>query len=176
MLRLLLSYATFPGVIAHEFSHAWVCRRLGIPVERVCYLRLGNPMGYVLHARPSSAILHIMVAMAPFYVSTFLAAALALAASLIGRYLSFSGQDAAILLTVWCSFSLALHAFPSEGDAHSLWNDVRNPEVGWLSKGLLVPAVALIRLVRLGARCWLDVLFALGVVALPPAALLVLTG
>lgn len=177
MLRHLLSYITFPGVIAHEFSHAWACRRLGIRVHKICYLRLGNPMGYVLHDQPASATGHIMVAVAPFFVSTTLALFISLAACLFSQNTAYPEiRAAATIAMIWISFSCALHAFPSSGDADALWTDVRNSEVGFFAKMLLAPVVGLIRLGQIGARLWLDVLFALAVVAMPPVLLLVMTG
>src|SRR6185369_11315257 len=176
MLRLVLSYLTFPGVIAHEFAHAWACRRLGIKVHKVCYLRLGNPMGYVLHEPPEYAYQHIMVAMAPFFVSTFIAFALSLAACGIVKSPAFPEvRDSVALASIWLSFSCALHAFPSGGDADSLWGDVRSSGVSLPAKLLLVPSVGMIRLAQLGTRFWMDLLFALAVVAVPPALLLVVT-
>jgi hypothetical protein len=73
---------------------------------------------------------------------------------------------------LWFSFSIALHAFPSSGDADALWDDVRSSEVGFLARLLLVPVVGLIRLTGLGARYWLDVLYAIVVVAVPPLFML----
>jgi hypothetical protein len=69
---------------------------------------------------------------------------------------------------LWVSFSIALHAFPSSGDADSLWDEVRRREVSFFAKLLLVPVVSLIRLTGVGAGVWLDILFAVVVVALPP--------
>jgi hypothetical protein len=175
--RRLLSYLTFPGIIAHEFAHAWACRRLGIRVEKVCYLRFGNPPGYVLHERPSSVLLHIMVAVAPFFVSTLLALAGSFTACILSAsQLPPESRASAALLGLWFSFSLALHAFPSNGDAYALWDEVKNPQVGIFSKLLLLPVVGLIRLVQRGTCFWIDILFALAIVALPPVLLLVRSG
>lgn len=169
-------YITFPGVIAHEFAHAWACRRLDIRVHKVCYLRLGNPMGYVLHDPPEYAFQHIIVAVAPFFVSTLIALALSLAACGFARAQAFPEvRDSVALAALWVSFACALHAFPSGGDADSLWDDVRSSGISLFGKLLLVPAVGIIRLAQAGTLLWLDVLFALAVVAVPPAVLLVVT-
>jgi hypothetical protein len=177
VLRLFLSYLTFPGIIAHEFAHAWACRKMGIHVERVCYLRFGNPMGYVLHEQPSSTTQHILVATAPFFISSILALSISFVACLFNTFaLPPETRDMVTLLAVWLSFSTALHAFPSSGDADALWEDVRNPGIGFLAKTVLVPVVGLLRLIQLGPRCFLDILFALAVVGLPPVLLLILTG
>lgn len=175
-MRRILSYLTFPGVAAHEFAHAWACRRLGIRVHRVCYLRLGDPMGYVTHEEPPYAFQHVMVAVAPFFVSTLFALCLSLGGCLLARSpLVPETRDLFAAAALWLAFSCALHALPSSGDGDSLWQDVRSRDVRLAAKLLLVPAVGAIRLGQMGTRLWLDALFALCVVALPPALLVVMT-
>lgn len=175
--RLIVSLLTFPGVVVHEFAHAWACRRLGIRVLKVCYLRLGNPLGYVLHEQPAYAVQHIMVAVAPFFVSTATALSVSLLASLVAVSPSAAEfRDLAVLFGAWLSFSIALHAFPSSGDGDALWEDVASPDVSFFAKLLLTPVVGLIRLCQAGAAIWLDALFAMGVVALPPLMLVAFMG
>jgi hypothetical protein len=173
MIRLILSYITFPGVIVHEFAHAWACRRMGVAVVKVCYLRIGNPLGYVLHERPTYAIQHIMVAVAPFFVSTCSALSVSsMGSALLAGHILGEFHDLLIPLTGWLAFSIALHAFPSSGDADSLREEVRNSDVSFCAKLLLVPVVGLIRLTGFGMRVWLDVLYAIVVVAIPPVVIL----
>ena len=168
MIRNIPPFITFPGVIIHEFAHAWACRRMGVRVIRVCYLRLGNPMGYVLHERPATALQHIVIATAPFFVSTFLSLMISCAA---GAY--FAGpaaddyRDVILVLTLWLCFSVALHAFPSRGDGDALWSDVKNPNVGLAAKLLLVPVVGVIRLAGIGRNFRFDAIFAAIVAAIP---------
>jgi len=175
--RMIASLLTFPGVVVHEFAHAWACRRLGIRVVKVCYLRLGNPLGYVLHEQPTYAIQHIMVAVAPFFVSTLAALAVSLLASLLAASpWAAEFRDLAVLAGAWLSFSIALHAFPSNGDGDALWQDVTSPHMSFFAKLLLVPVVGLIRLCQAGAAIWLHALFAVVVVALPPLTLVAIMG
>ncbi len=171
-MRTLLSWITFPGVILHEYGHAWACRRLGIRVIKVCYLRFGNPLGYVLHEQPRSALQHILIAVAPVFVSTFAAFSASLAAALLLFFqVAGTAADVAVPVAAWLSFSFALHAFPSSGDADALWEDVSGNTVGFFGKILLVPVVGLMRLVQLGNRFWLDALFAILLIAIPPLLL-----
>jgi hypothetical protein len=168
-----MSYLTFPGVVVHEFAHAWACRVMGIHVVKICYLRIGNPLGYVLHERPAYTVQHIMVAVAPFFVSTCVALSVSsMASALFLRHTLFEFNDILIPSAMWLGFSIALHAFPSSGDADALWDDVRSREVGLFAKLLLVPVVGLIHLTGLGARVWLDALYAIIVVAVPPLIML----
>jgi len=151
------------------FAHAWACRSMGIRISKVCYLRLGNPLGYVRHERPAYAIQHVMIAVAPFFVSTAIALTVSLAADvLVASPALAEFQNSVAPLALWFGFSIALHAFPSSGDADSLWNEVRSPDVGFFAKLLLVPVAGLIRLAGIGSRVWLDVLYAIIVAAVPP--------
>ena len=144
---------------------------------KVCYLRLGNPLGYVLHEQPEYAVHHIMVAAAPFFVSTAAALAVSLLASLCAASPATAEfRDLAVPVGAWLSFSLALHAFPSSGDGDALWKDVTSPGVSFSAKLLLVPAAGLIRLCQAGDAVWFHALFAMGVVALPPLMLIALLG
>lgn len=171
-MRLFISWLTFPGIILHEYGHAWACRQLGIRVIRVCYFRFGNPLGYVLHEQPQSAIHHILVATAPFFVSSSAAVAASLAGTLLVYFPATSAvADVATPALAWLGFSFALHAFPSSGDADALWGDVTGSSVGFLPKMLLVPVVGLIRVTQFGSRFWLDALFAILLVAVPPLLL-----
>jgi hypothetical protein len=172
MIRIVVSYLTFPGVVVHEFAHAWACRRMGIHVVRVCYLRIGNPLGYVLHERPEYAIQHIIVAVAPFFISTFIALVVSTMASMLyASQTLIEFHKYFIPSALWLSFSFALHAFPSSGDADALQDEVRRRYVSFFAKILLLPVLGLIRLAGVGAGVWLDMFFAAIVVALPPLAL-----
>lgn len=146
---------------------------MGIAITEICYLRIGNPVGYVLHVRPLYAVQHIVVAVAPLFVSTLIALAVsAMASALFARHALIEFHYFIMPTALWLSFSIALHAFPSSGDADALWDEVRNREAGIGAKMLLVPVVGLIRLTGLGGRVWLDVLYAIMVVALPPLIML----
>jgi hypothetical protein len=168
MIRYALSYITFPGVIVHEFAHAWACRRMGVRVIKVCYLRFGNPPGYVLHGRPATALQHIVIATAPLFVATFLSLIISCGA---GVYVTVPAaencQEAILALFLWVCFSVALHAFPSSGDGDALWSDVKNPDISLAAKLLIVPVVGLIRLAGFGRHLWFDGLFAAVVTAVP---------
>ena len=47
----LIALVTFPGVIVHEAAHFLFCRLRRVAVFDVCYLRFGNPAGYVIHSK-----------------------------------------------------------------------------------------------------------------------------
>jgi len=85
----------------------------------VCYFRVGNPSGYVVHETPSSSLKHLLISIAPFFVNTIVGALIAAPASLAA--LKFNDPDPLDLVLIWLGVSIAMHAFPSTGDARSLW-------------------------------------------------------
>ena len=118
---LLISLFTFPGVIVHELGHAVFCWLLGIRVAKVCLFRFGNPAGYVLHEQPANALQHVLISYGPFFVNTMLGAAVAAPATV--PLICFSNRHSAYLL-IWLGIYIAMHAFPSTGDAASLWQGI----------------------------------------------------
>jgi len=64
-----------------------------------------------------------------------------------------------------------MHAFPSTGDAASIWATVRSPETPLATRLLAVPIVGLIGLGAVGSFFWLDLFYGVGVVILLPRLL-----
>lgn len=152
-----VSLVTFPGVIVHEAAHQLMCRLTNTPVLNVCYFRLGSPAGYVVHDTPSSGWKHYCIAVAPFLINTLIGFLIALPAGLVA-----AGQGEAGPLEVflgWLGISVAMHAFPSTGDATSLWNAVWQPGTSWLLRVVAVPSVAVIFLGAVLSIVWLDALY-----------------
>ncbi|WP_132057224.1 metalloprotease family protein [Halorussus amylolyticus] len=163
----LISLVTFPGVVVHEFAHKKVCDRYDIPVAEVCYFRVGNPAGYVLHDEPERFRASLAVSVAPFVLNTALALGLFGALALLwgkpdgsGLYVDQFGAPAYGLL--WLGASVGMHAFPSTGDAETIWNRTKRE---WRSAPLVLlalPVVAVIYVANLLSFFWLDAIYALG--------------
>ena len=81
---VLISLLTFPGVIVHELAHQIFCRLTNTAVLDVCYFRLGNPSGYVLHEKPKNAGINILIGVGPFFLNSILGAIIALPAAISG--------------------------------------------------------------------------------------------
>jgi hypothetical protein len=119
----LIALATFPGVIVHEIAHQLFCRIFRVAVFDVCYFRLGNPAGYVIHEPPSNASQQIWIGIGPFFVNSILGALIALPAVIpVMRFEAGAPLD---YLLMWLGVSIAMHAFPSTGDAKSIWSAVQ---------------------------------------------------
>lgn len=162
----IISILTFPGVMAHEFAHELFCRLTGTRVMKVCYFRFGNPAGYVVHEAPESVWKHILIGIGPFIVNTalgFLAGLFAVKKSLFAGELKSAG-----FFLVWLGLSIAMHSFPSTGDAKSIWRALWCKGAPLSAKLVGTPLVGLIFLGALGSIFWLDLAYGIVVaMALP---------
>lgn len=154
----IISFITFPGVIVHELAHQLFCRYFNVPVFKVVYFQTENPNGYVLHEVPANKWHNLIIAIGPFILNTILAILLALPAS-IAVFL-YQDHNPLNYLLLYLAFSIAMHAFPSTGDAQSIWEIVNNDETNVLVKIVSYPIVGLIYICSIGSMFWLDAIYA----------------
>ncbi len=149
----VITALTFPGVIVHELAHELVCRLLGVRVHKACYLRLGNPPGYVVHDSPGTVMGHILIGTGPFLVNSICGAVLGLIFAL-GSFHSWPRYA-----LPWLGVSIAMHSFPSTGDAKSIWRGLWGRGMPIIGRIISVPLVLVIYLGALGSVFWLDVAY-----------------
>jgi len=115
-LNKILAILTFPGIIVHEWAHKTMCNLFNIKVYKVNYLSLrGNINGYVLHDKPENYFQAFLISVGPLFLNSLIAIIFTFIA------LNFYIENTFIFsLLLWISFSVGLHAFPSNGDADSL--------------------------------------------------------
>ena len=174
LLGLLLTLVTFPGVVVHEFAHKVACDWIGVPVLEVRYFRLGNPAGYVLHLEPERYRQSFAISVAPFLVNTVLAFAFlvgfaTLEAGSGGTEAASAATQAATWICLWLGLSIGIHAFPSTGDANTLWT---RSKAEWRRSPVVLlglPVVVLIYVANLLSRLWLDLVYAVGLAFLAVA-------
>lgn len=114
----LMALLNFPGIIMHEFSHKFFCDWAGVRVLKVCYFRMGNPAGFVIHESAKKFSQSFFIAIGPFIIGVVASSLLFL----------LSGQHTGTLagfVYVWLGLTIAANAFPSTGDAKALWSDAR---------------------------------------------------
>lgn len=153
---------TFPGVVVHEFAHQLFCRIFGVAIFEVKYFQMANPAGYVSHEPVRNPIHQLFICIGPFLINTLLGLAIAFPAAVPvfilgeGNFLDF--------VMLYFGFSIAMHAFPSIGDAKVIWDTVWNGEKTplWL-KVLTVPIVAMIYLGAAGSMFMLNLLYGMGI-------------
>lgn len=162
----LIAILTFPGVIVHELAHQFFCRLMGVPVFKVCYFRIGNPAGYVIHEPPPSAWASLLIGLGPFLINTIVGVLIAFPAVL--TVFKLSSGDVLDGFLIWLGVSIAMHAFPSTGDAQSMWKAVTGPKSSIFAKIVAVPLVGLIWIGAIGSVFWLDAIYGIFVVAALP--------
>ncbi len=162
----LISIVTFPGVMVHEVAHQLFCRILRVAVLDVCYFRFGNPAGYVIHEIPKKSFQHLLIGIGPFFINSILGAIIALPSAIpvvklgTGSFIDY--------FLIWLGISIAMHSFPSTGDAKSIWTTVRSPKTPLLTRLIAVPVVGIIYLFAMGSFFWLDLIYGIAVVTLLP--------
>lgn len=158
----VITLLTFPGVIVHELAHVLFCLWTGTRVTKVRLFRLGNPAGYVIHEHPSSGWKTILIGVGPFLVNTVLGFLVALSAFLL-RANGYMEAIALFAVLIWLAVSVAMHSFPSTGDAKGIWGTVSDRSCPIVAKVVAVPIVGFIYLGALGSMFWLDLVYALAV-------------
>jgi len=155
----LIAILTFPGIIVHEWAHKFFCSRARVPVYKTCYFRLGNPAGYVVHGPADSYAKAFLIDVAPFIVNTSIALIIFLVAI-------NASPGITTYLLYWLGISIAMHSFPSGGDADSLWH---HTTIAWRHNPLILlgfPVVGLIKLANILRLIWFDLLYAIALLLL----------
>jgi len=166
----LIALATFPGVIVHELAHQLFCRWFRIPVLNVCYFRVGNPAGFVIHEPVTKSYQSVLISVGPFLVNTIIGALVSFPAAI--PVIRFGAGDFLDYFLIWLGVSIAVHAIPSTGDAKSMWQSVK--DVSPITRLLVMPIVGVIYLATIGRFFWLDLFYGIGVaVGLPTLAVAV---
>lgn len=167
---ILISMLTFPGVIVHELAHQLFCRWCRVPVFKVVYFQSENPTGYVLHETPVKKIHSVLIGLGPFFINSILGLIIAFPAIL--PVMEFDTANWSDYLLIYLGVSIAMHAFPSTGDAQSIWSQVSDKSTPLLVKIIGYPVVGLIYLGSLGSFFWLDLVYGIAVAVWLPRFLI----
>jgi hypothetical protein len=160
---ILVTLLTFPGVIVHELAHQLFCRWFKVPVFEVVYFQPKNPAGYVLHEVPQHKWQTIMISVGPFFINTIAGALIAMPAAL--PVFRFGNANVGDYLLIYLGVSIAMHAFPSRGDAQSIINVMKEESISIWMKIVGWPVVGLIYIGSLGSFFWLDLIYGMAVAA-----------
>ena len=151
----LIAVLTFPGIIIHELAHKVACDWTGVKVYETCYFRVGNPAGYVVHESVYNYRGAFLITVAPFLINTFIA----LVVFAIAVNVPSSIQWIAVVL-YWFGISIAMHSFPSSGDAGNLW-DYSKAALRYNLWALFgFPIAILIILADILSVIWFDLIYA----------------
>lgn len=158
---IVISLVTFPGVIVHELAHQLFCRWCKVPVFKVVYFQTENPVGYVVHEVPANKWHSILISVGPFFINTLLGALIAFPAAL--PVFEFNTGGLLDYILIYLGVSIAMHAFPSTGDANAIWEHIKSKDTSLLTKILGYPIVGLIYLGSLGSFFWLDLIYGVAI-------------
>ncbi len=153
----LISLATFPGVVLHEFAHKIAADFFGVRVLEVKYFvfsfnLFGGEAGYVIHEIPKRYIESLCISAAPLLINS-------LATIVVGYFASAMDQESgAYLFLFWLGMSLGAHSFPSNRDMDNVREHSRqeNYVIGAFSHVLYYVMVIL----NFASMFWLDFVWA----------------
>ncbi|WP_265109081.1 metalloprotease family protein [Halosolutus halophilus] len=156
-----------PGIVVHEFAHKRACDLVGVTVVEVVYFRLGDPAGYVRHEQPARYRDTFVISVAPFLVNTLIAFTVFLALAALVETIGDPGTTPAWSIATgiglaWFGLSIGVSAFPSTGDANTLWTRSRSE---WRRSPIVllgIPVVVVIYVVNLLSWLWADLFYAVG--------------
>jgi hypothetical protein len=163
----LIAILTFPGVIVHEAAHRFFCDVSGVAVYKVCYFRVGNPSGYVIHGPADRLRAHFLITIGPLIINTILCAVISFTA-IIALKLDTADQPIVFVVLLWLGISIGMHAIPSAADVQSFSQAVRAFGRGGLQYGGAKAFEYFIRFANLLRVVWFDLFYAVGTaMALP---------
>jgi len=165
----VVAIATFPGVIIHEAAHLFFCKRFHLRVFDVCFFRLGNPAGYVVHEATDDFYTVFFVGMGPFLINTLLCVVFCTAAFL--PVWELKSNDLLAYFFYWLGLSIGMHAFPSTVDLSHLW--ALAPAMarkGNLLAMVSLPLVVVLYILNFARVVWADLGYGIAVGILGPIA------
>lgn len=167
----IIALLTFPGVIVHESAHLLFCKLRRVAVIDVCFFRMGNPAGYVIHEIPADFTSSFLVSVGPFLVNSVLCVLFCLPAVVPVQI--FDVASPLSMFWLWLGISIGMHAFPSSGDAANLQSHAREAMKDRHPLAIVsYPLVGLIMLANLGRVLWLDYLYDFAIGLLLPQQIL----
>ncbi len=166
----VIALLTFPGVIVHETGHFFFCRLFRLAVFDVCFFRLGNPAGYVIHERTDNFKALFFVSMGPFFVNTLLCMVFCTAAFL--PVWELKTQDPLAYFFYWLGLSIGMHAFPSKDDLSNIWELApEKAKHGNVLAIVSLPLIAILYVLNYARVVWADLGYGIAVGILGPIAL-----
>jgi hypothetical protein len=118
---------------------------------------------------PRSGWSSLIIGIAPFAINTILGILIAFPSVIHASLGIFHGWD---LFVGWLGVSIAMHSFPSTGDAGSIWKSVTGPQNSIWEKMVAIPLIGLIWIGAVGSVFWLDAIYGVFVTCFLPGMLI----
>lgn len=160
----VIALLTFPGVIVHEAAHMFFCKLRRVAVLDMCFFRIGNPAGYIVHEEIADFNSAFLVCVGPLLINSLLCVAICFPAFMPLRV--FHVEHPLSYFLLWLGVSIGMHAFPSTHDARNLFQHAKKGARHFHPLAILsFPLVAAIMLANVLRFFWFDCFYgiALGV-------------
>jgi hypothetical protein len=166
----VISIATFPGVIVHEAAHLFFCKVNKLAVFDVCYFRIGNPAGYVVHETTNVFSQAFMVGMGPFFVNSILCVLFCSATFMPVWELGV--VDPLAYFFYWLGLSIGMHAFPSTQDMKEIWRLMPGETRKFNLLAIVsYPLVGIVYVLNFARVIWADLGYGIAIGILAPLAI-----
>lgn len=154
----LIAIVTFPGVIVHEAAHLFFCKLRRVAVFDVCFFRVGNPAGYVLHENVENFTSSFLICVGPLLINSLLCILICFPAFMPVRMLEI--EEPLSYLLLWLGISIGMHAFPSSQDAMNLFTHAKKAAKSLNPLAILsFPLVLLIFAANVLSVIWADLFY-----------------
>ena len=166
----VIALLTFPGTIIHEAAHLFFCKLFKLQVYDVCFLRFGNPAGYVLHETTENFTASFFVSMGPFFGNSLLCIVFCSAAFLPVWELKVA--DPLAYFFYWLGLSIGMQAFPSTADLSNLWELApERAKKGNILAIVSLPSIGILYILNFARMVWADLGYGIAIGILGPIAL-----
>ncbi len=156
----LVAIVTFPGVIVHEAAHMLFCKLRHVAVLDMCFFRVGNPSGYIIHEEIGDFTTAFLVSVGPLFVNSILCIVICFPAFMPVRVFHLDHPLSYFLL--WLGVSIGMHAFPSTHDADNLLQHAKKAAKAFNPLAILsFPLVLFIVVANALSVVWADCLYGL---------------
>ncbi len=125
-----------------------------------------------IHEHPAKTSQQIWIGVGPFIVNSILGGIISAPASI--QVFQFDVGSSLDFFLIWLGVSIAMHAFPSTGDAKTLLSAISAPGVSLAAKMVAYPIVGIILLGAIGSFFWLNAVYSVGVAIALPTFLVIL--
>jgi len=173
-LSMSVALLTFPGIIVHEIAHRFFCDITETPVYDICYLRVGNPLGYVKHGEVTGLKDLFLISIGPLIVNTMMCMLLTLPFMYPVFILGTGAVNPIFSILAWFGFSVGMHAFPSDVDMDNLVREVKTTKQRGVLFYIAAPFAALVGCANYLSLIWMNLFYAIGVSCILPLILLAL--
>jgi hypothetical protein len=151
----LVAIVTFPGVIVHEAAHMFFCKLRHVAVLDMCFFRIGNPAGYIIHEEIVDFTTAFLVCVGPLLVNSLLCVIICFPAFM--PISVFHVEHLLSYFLLWLGVSIGMHAFPSNQDAQNLLAHAKKAARSFNPLALVsFPLVLLILLANVLSVVWFD--------------------